>query len=260
MVRIVGLVFVFLSASLLAWADEDRHKNSFVSANGRYEAKLEEQKIWRLLETSTGKELYHFDNYYRDGISFSSMTLVISDDGRNVVAVNDYVENFGEQEFRKNPEVLFFFREGKLTKSYKLLQLANPKFLTVFVSHFNWVDYGEGAFGIKDGHLSISTLDLNNYLFDAESGDLISKKKDPLLSDSAVYIYGEVTGLGGTRHKIVIDCVIQGNAKNGDTIYFESKTRRWEGSGFDESLVIDGGQLRSFKGFHFNVCQDKKGL
>jgi hypothetical protein len=259
MVRIVGLVFVFLSTSLLVSADQPRYRNSFVSANGRYKAKLEERKVWRLLETSTEKELYRFDDYYRDGIWFSSMSLVIGDDGQSVVAVNDYAEDFGEQEVRKNPEVLFFFREGKLTKTYKLWQLANPKFLTVSVSHFMWAEYGEGAFGIKDGRLSVTTLDLNEYLFDPASGELIFKKTDQLLSDSAIYIFGEVTGLGGTRHKIVVDCVIRGKARQGDTIYFESKSRRWEGSGFNESLLIDRGQLVSSKGVHFNVCHDKTG-
>ncbi len=242
------IAFLFL-ASAVTRADEYRLRKLFTSANGRFETHLKDHK-WSLVEKPLGRELYRFSDYRDRAIWFHTMTLVVSDDGKDVVAVDDY----SGQDFRKNPEVLFFFREGKIVKTYRLLDLTNPNFLQVSVSHFRWMAYGVNDFGIKDSEFSMSTLDLYDYLFDSTTGALIAKQKAKLLSETAVYVYGEVSGLGGTRHKIVVDCVIHGNAREGDTIFFDSKNRRWEGSGFDESLIIDRGQLLSVKGFLFNVC------
>lgn len=249
MSRAVFLITLFLLTSWVARADQYRHRDLFSSANGRFEARLKDRE-WRLIDRSSGKELYRFSDYRDRAIWFHTMTLVVSDDGQNVVAIDDY----SAQDFRNNPEVLFFFREGKIGKTYKLLELANPKFLTVSASHFRWMAYGVGEFGMRNSQLSLSTLDSYDYLFDSTTGGLIAKQKAKLLSESAVYVYGQVTGLGGTRHKIVVECVIHGSAKEGETIFFDSKNRRWDGSGFNQSLIIDRGVLVSARGFLFNVC------
>ena len=242
------LITVLLLTSWAARADQPRSRYLFTSANGAYEARLKDRE-WRLIDKSSGKELYRFSDYRDRAIWFHTMTLVVSNDGNNVIAIDDY----STQDFRHNPEVLFFFHEGAITKTYKLMELTRPKFLTVSVSHFRWTNYRPGKLAIKDSQLFLSTLNLYNLVLNATTGELLKIEKDKSLTNSALFVYGQVTGLGGSRHKIVVDCVIHGNANERDTIFFDSKNC-WEGSGFNESLVIDSGQLVSVQGSLFNAC------
>ena len=202
-VCLVALLLLFTS---VVNADQYRSQSLFTSANGKFEARLKDG-TWRLFETAPKKELYQFQDYYEHGISFHTMTLVVSDDGKVIVAVDDY----SMQDFRNNPEVLFFFREGVITKRFKLRELADNRFLTVSVSHFRWViGSGSNKFRITDGQLSLSTLDLHDLTFDSATGELKSRKRD--LSDTAVFVFGKVAGLGGDRHKITVECTIAGSA------------------------------------------------
>lgn len=249
MLRIIGLVAILLLTSLLGWADEPRHQILFVSANGNYEAKLQEDRVWRIAEKSTGEEIYRIGDYYRDGIWFSSMTLVISDDGRSVVAVNDYAE----QDSQKNPDVLFFFKDGQKFKSYKLLDLVNPRFMQFSVSHFWWVDSVK-KFLISDSKIEFTTLDMNHFVFNIDDGLLISKSTDEIFAKGAIFVYGEVRSLTKNRYEIVVDCSVRGNTKTGDKISFESDKIGWEGRGFNEALILQDGHLVARKGLIFNNC------
>lgn len=254
MVRAIGLIVILLLSSLLAWADEPRYQNSFLSTNGKYEANLQKDRAWRLIEKATGKELYQFNDYYHDGIWFSSMTLVISDDGRNVVAVNDYAENYGQQDFRKNPEVLFFFRDGKQFKTYRLLDVADPRFMEFSVSHFDWL-FSANKLSIVDSKIEFTTFDMNHYIFNTENGALMSKGLDDIFSKGAIFVYGTVRSLGQNHHyEIIAECAIRGNVKKGSRIKFESDKIGWVEGGFDEALILQDGRLIASKGIIFNNC------
>ena len=171
------LAFLIGSLLLLASsvvADEPRYQNLFSSRNRLYEASRKDDGLWHILEKSTSKELYSFSDRFRDGVWFSSMTLVVGDDGKHLVIVNDYGENLGERAAINNPEALFFFIDGKLTRSYKLLELIDRKFILFSVSHFLWLT-SPNKLEIEGSKIEFSTFERNHFVFDIESGEQISK-------------------------------------------------------------------------------------
>jgi hypothetical protein len=179
------------------------------------------------------------------------MTVLVSDDGKSVIAIDDY----SEQSFDKNPEVLLFYNAGKKIKGYKLNELLdNIKFISVSVSHFQWIYGNQKTFSIKDSKINLTTFELNNYSFNTETGDILKKERDKTLSGEAIYVYGRVKGLGADSHEIEIDCVIYGTVPKGTKLSFDSKEYRWEGDGFNETLIIKNGKLIAKKGIIFNRC------
>lgn len=250
MFKVVFLIIAVMSLSTMALADNPRHRNTFTSPDGQYEAKLEKDRVWRLIEKSSGKELYRIKDYYRDGIWFSSMTLVIANGGSQIVAVNDY----GEQNFEMNPEVVFFFRDGKLFKTHKLFDLASPRFMSFSVSHFRWL-YAANKLTIVDSKISITTLDMNIFVFDTSDGTLVKKELDGIFSDGAIFVYGEVNSVDEDRYEIKVECNIRGNSKKGSRLIFTSEKIGWKASGFHEALIIQNGRLVERKGTIFNNCE-----
>ena len=248
MLRFSLLLFLFVVYCPSVFADQPRYRSSFSSANEKYEARLKDGE-WKLVELDSGKELYRFRNAYAERVRFSSMTLFITDDGRSVIAIDDY----SEQDFSKNPAILFFLRDGAEVKSYRLNDLMESRFVTVSVSHFRWTD-GHPPAKIVDSSVAVTGQDLIRRIFDVVTGEMISKEIDKELANGAVYVFGRVAGLGGDRHEIKVSCVLYGDAVEGSTVQFSSKSRRWEGNGFWESLVIRNGVLVQSTGNHFNIC------
>jgi hypothetical protein len=248
MFRLACLISLVLLVSLTVNADEPRHQSSFSSGNSKYEARLVDRQ-WKLIEKSTGREHYQFSDYYGRGIWFSSMTLVISDDGKSIVVLDDY----SEQDFEKNPEVLFFFRDGKKQKGYRLLDLSSPKYLQVSVSHFRWF-YSHNAISILNSQMDLTTLEMNRLVFSTDTGELLKKERDEALANGAVFVYGTVRALGRNQYEIIVDCTIYGTVKKGARINFESKKIGWVSGGHNEALIIQNGKLVAKKGIIFNTC------
>lgn len=227
-------------------ADEPRFNEVFTSTNDKFELRLNiEEGDWSLIEKSTRKELYRLKG------NISSMSVLVSDDGESVIAIDDY----SEQEPENNSDVLIFYRNGKQIKTHKLKEVIEDiKFVSQSVSHFRWLFKNQKEFSVADSKINLTTFEMNNLVFDIETGNLLKKEKDELLSDDAVYVFGKVKGLGGDKHEIEVECVIYGQAKQGEKILFNSKEFRWEGSGFDESIIIKNGTLVSKKRIVFNRC------
>jgi hypothetical protein len=227
-------------------ADEQRRISVFTSANDRYELRNTSGDEWSLREKPAKKELYRLKEK-----NLSSMTILIGDDGKSIVAIDD----FSEQDFEKNPEVLIFYQSGEKIKSYKLSELLdNPKFISVSVSHFHWLYRNENSFSLKDSKLELTTFELNRYIFDAESGGVLKKEKDEILSGDAVYVYGEVKNLSGDKYEIDVKCAIYGSVSKGAKLQFASKELGWKDGKFHETLIIKNGKLAARKGIIFNVC------
>jgi len=251
--RITFLISILIFVASSVAADEPRYRTQFASPNGKYEASLKDDRSWHLIEKSTGKELYSFPDYYRDGIWFSSMTLVIGDDGMHAVAVNDYGQNYGEQTYTRNPDVLFFFRGGKLLRTVKLFDIAVPKFMEFSVSHFRWL-YSADRLAIRDSKIEFTTFDLNHFIFSVETGEQIGKGVDGIFPQGAVFVSGAVRSLGKHRYEIAVQCVVRGAATKGARLIFESDKIGWVGGGFNETLVLQNGRLVARKGIIFNNC------
>jgi hypothetical protein len=70
-------------------------------------------------------------------------------------------------------EAVSFFANGQLIRSYKIKELVNLPFLLPHsVSHFEWVD-SEG-FDDRELKYSVTTKDGNRFLFDVQTGEIIS--------------------------------------------------------------------------------------
>lgn len=232
--------------SLIVRADEARFNKFFTSANDKFELKLNLKKEdWSLIEKSTDKELYKLTG------NIWSMTVLVSDDGKSVIAVDDY----SEQQPEDNSEVLSFYHNGNRIKVYKLNEVFDDiKFISQSVSHFRWLFRNQQNFSIIDSKINLTTFEMNNLVFDIETGSLLKKEKDQMLAGDAIYVFGKVKGLNGDRNEILVECSIYGKAQKGEKILFSSKEFGWEGSGFDESLIIKDGKLISKKGILFNRC------
>jgi hypothetical protein len=161
--------FSILCILLLAFkcfADEQRLRTLFRSNNGQYTIKLIKKK-WQLSDKQ-GKVLYSIpDN------SYTSMTILVSNNGRNLVIINDFVEGFQFQ----NRIGLRFFNSGIPSKTYMLTDLISDSCnISQSVWHSRW---SLEDFGLikSDSSFSLATYEFNEFEFNTKSGDIIKKAK-----------------------------------------------------------------------------------
>lgn len=162
-------IFVLVIFAVSVFADEARYQTHFESANGRFEADLLKEQ-WIVVEKATERELYRFPDLYGNGARFCLMTVLINDDGRSIVVVDDY----SDQDLTPDVEVLFFLHDGQVKKTYKLKELIDPRLTLQTVSHFRSFDTTK-KLTIQNSKVQLLTLDLFQYVFDVESGDLLEK-------------------------------------------------------------------------------------
>lgn len=186
---------VLLLTSAFAYADNPRWKDAFASANGKYELRyisgshvkkltvvqrpvaaetrtVEERYMeekWSLAEKKTGKVLYTIE-----GDAFSTQTLLVSDDGLFVVAVDDFSERIPVKEL----SVLAFYNMGKLRKFYTISDLLqNLGNVHFSISHFLLFRLFPRPTLLPDFKLAIETNEWVRYVFDVRTGDVLSKVK-----------------------------------------------------------------------------------
>ena len=163
-------LFLLLFMPLLVKADQPRYRESFTSANDKYVFRKTPNmpaNNWSVIEKATTKTLYEVVGW------FYSFTVLVSDDGKNLVVIDDYSESKPEE----NPEVLQFYLDGKQIKSYKLSDLLeNTKFISQSVSHFRWVRKPL-TFSINGSKFNLTTYEFFNYDFDINTGETLKKKK-----------------------------------------------------------------------------------
>lgn len=160
-------------------ADEQRLTTKFTSNNGKY-AIIYKNKKW-LVSDSKGSILYRITDE-----GFCSMTILVSDDGRSVVVLNDFME----QHFLRNSRVLWIYKEGKLMHSYQLTEIVKDTCNTASsIWHKEWClnDFG---FDEIQNLFSLSTYEFMEYSFDLESGDIISERRPDGFDDNTFILYG----------------------------------------------------------------------
>jgi hypothetical protein len=245
------LLFVFLLlAPLLVKADEPRYTFSFTSPNGKYELRVNPDErsraIWSLVEKDTKKILYEIDG------QFQSFTVLVSDDGKNVVAIDDYSERKPED----NPEILQFFLDGKKVKSYKFSELLeNTNIITHSVSHFYFL-LNANKLALSGTKLNLTTFELFNYEFDINTGEMLKKERDPRLSGGAVYAYGDIRGSMSGKHQMKIECLLYGEMPAGKIIKFESKDFIYDVRSMYDAVIIKDGKLVAHLGLSL-ACNNK---
>ena len=175
----IVLLILFLLFPILIRADEPRRVTSFTSSNGRYvlwTTPSPQDDVWTLIDITTKVKLYDVTGDFR------SMTVLIGDDGKNLVMIDDY----SESEPESNPEVLQFYLDGKKVKSYKLSDLIEDKQkIEQTVSHFMWLDkpFLIKKFTISDAKLSLKTIEQKSFTFDINTGEISEQKSDTELEE-----------------------------------------------------------------------------
>jgi hypothetical protein len=244
------LTIILILIPLTAYADQPRHQGIFTSANDKYELRLTEIFTkWSLIEKETNKEIYKLE------ANISSMTVLVSDDGKSVIAVDDY----SEQEREENPKILLFFRNGKEIKSYNLKDLiSDKKFVSYSASHFRWIIRSESSLKIEDSKIKLKTHEFYNYSFNIDTGELVQKERDELLTGDAIFAYGSVSGDGGKEHQFRIECIIYGKIPKNGIVKFESEKIRFDGGSFYQTLLIKNGKLIENYEIIMNNCFNVK--
>ncbi|MDL2141952.1 hypothetical protein QQY79_05430 [Flavobacterium tructae] len=225
------LTLLFLQKT---FADQPRTRYSFKSLNSRYELKpsdtlFSDNKIytdsiydsetktyyktsysypdryyWGLYDTQTKQKLYTIKN---DSLFIEFKTAVISNDGRNIVIVDDYSAGFGYKGF----EIMTFYEKDKLIKHLKLGDLIqNMCALSYSVSHMTWCSRD---FDFNDrNEIKIKTHEFYNYTFD-KNGELLNKQSHELIQPNDILAIGKIKRKSRNKYLVEIKFCIRGILK-----------------------------------------------
>jgi hypothetical protein len=247
------IILTLLLALLTANADEPKFRNSFRSPNGKYELRLDtgqtSRQSWSLIERSTGTVRYQVMG------EFGSRTVLLTDDGVNIVVVDD----FSERRPSAKLDVLMFYGDGVQIKNYSLGDLLkDTNNIESSVSHFRWLFHPE-TLPIRDSKVRLETFELINYEFDIRTGNLLRRETDPVLTQDSVYVYGAVKKLQGRRYEIDVCRQIYGVVPKSGRIEFEAdQDDAFHGNNVNYSIVIRNGKLVAKHEVIFNSCNFRR--
>jgi hypothetical protein len=228
MKKILLLLTIFLFIKFNCFADEQRLRTRFQSNNGKYSIQYK-NKRW-VVSNSEGSMLYKI----RDK-GYTSMTIFLSDNGQNVIVIDDFMEGH----LIKDRSVLWIFDNGELKNSYQLTKLLKDTCnVTQSIWHTTWCldDYG---FNKTQKVFSVSTNEFIDYSFDLNSGLIISSKRPENYDDSTLILYGEFRKNSSDQVTMKILRYISGDRQPEDKIIFKTD---YFGSGFwTEGVMIKNG-------------------
>jgi hypothetical protein len=247
------IILTLFLVPFTAKADEPRFRNSFTSPNGKYELRYTSGQLsrqsWSLIERPTGTVRYQVTG------EFGSRTILLTDDGVNLVVVDDFSER------RPGPalDVLMFYRDGIQIKKYSLGDLLkDPSNIESSVSHFRWFFHPE-TLPVRDSKLKLETFELINYEFDMRTGNVLKKETDQVLSKDSLYVYGAVRKLRDRRYEIDVCRWVYGVVPKSGRIEFEAdQDDAFRGNNINYSVVIRNGKLVAKQGVILNSCNFQK--
>lgn len=222
--RILLTLIVFLTVKSVL-ADTPRLRYSFKSANGYFELKpsdtiFSDNKVytdsiynpktkdyfissysypdryyWGLYDLRTNKKLYTIKN---DSLFIETKTARISENGENVIIVDDFSGGFGFP----NLEVVHFYKKEELVNTLSLGSLLdNMCSVSYSVSHMTW------CFGfnfLTENSFIIKTYEYFNYRFDL-NGTLIGKISDDRIKSNDDIISARIKRLEKGKYSFKID-------------------------------------------------------
>jgi hypothetical protein len=227
-----------------ARADEPRRSDSFRSASGAFELKLgPDRKAWSLLPKGNGKPRYTITAEHLE-----SQTVFVSDDGRSVIALNDWPELGPDatSEPWGSSYFLQFFRDGALLKAFRERDLVrNACALSYSVSHATWL-LRPSPKEFPASVLELTTQDLTTFRFDERSGAMLAREV-PAGLERAEFVYGELQKPKDGLRELKVVTVINGRAAPGDVIAFEvdesDPAARDLGPSRYAVVILEGGKL-----------------
>ena len=220
---LIGLVFMFD-----CFADEQRLQTKFESKNGEYSIKFQKNK-WMLADRK-GSVKYSLKDQ-----GFKSMTIFISDNGQNVVIIDDGMEGYeiGER------KALWIYNKGILSKSFKLTELLNDTCnISRSIWHTNWC-YGNFEFADNQNHFSLTTYELSEIEFDLTTGQINTYRKPSGFDSECLIVFGEFRKGKENYATMKILKYITGEKKENNIISF--KTTSYGAGLWRELLMIKNG-------------------
>ena len=228
MFRQIFILFIGLLLIFDCFADEHRLQTRFESKNGEYSIKYQKKK-W-VVTDKKGSAKYKFKDF-----GFTSMTILVSDNGQNIVVIDDFMESHKI----KDRNVLWLYKKGKLLKSYKLTELINDTCnVSKSVWHTDW-SYGNFEFTDIQNHFSLTTYELSEIVFDLTTGQIISNRKPTGFDSDCLIVFGEFRK--GKENYVTMKILkyIAGEKQENNKISFTTTTY---GSGlWRELLMIKNG-------------------
>jgi hypothetical protein len=169
---------------------------------------------WGLYDTETKQKLYTIKN---DSLFIETKTAIISNDGQNIVIIDDYTGGFGYKGF----EIITFYEKDKLIKRLHLGDLIqNMCSVSYSVSHMTWCSR-DFEFN-ESNEITIKTFEFYNYTFN-KNGELINKVSSELIEPSDNLAVGIIQRNSRNRYSIKIKFCIRGNLKADEIITIETK-------------------------------------
>jgi hypothetical protein len=208
LILFIGLVFIFD-----CFADEPRFESKFESSNGEYSIQLHKNK-W-VLTNRKG-----FIKYSIKDNGFTSMTIFVSDNGQNIVIMDDYMEgrNVGER------NALWIYKKGKLVKSYKLSDLLNDTCnISRSIGHLTW-SYEDYGFIDKESQFSFSTYELSEFIFDLSTGQIVKIIKPDGYDSDCLIVFGDFRKGNENYATMKILKYISGKTQENNKITFKTES------------------------------------
>jgi hypothetical protein len=224
------LTFLALLMVQSVFADQPRLRYSFKSSNGEFELKpsdtiFSDNKVytdsifnpktkkylissysypdryyWGLYDLKTNKLLYKIKN---DSLFIETKTARISENGQNIIIVDDYSGGYGFPNF----EVIHFYKKEKLVNTLTLGNLLdNMCSVSYSVSHMTWCfDFNF----LTDNSFKVKTYEYFNYRFDL-NGTLIKKTSDERIEPNDDIVSAKIKRIEKNKYSFKIKKSIRG--------------------------------------------------
>lgn len=228
MFRRIFILFIGFTFIFNCFADEPRFQTKFESKNGEYTINYH-NKIW-ILRDKAGSPKYKL----RD-LNFTSMTIFVSDNGKNIAIIDDFMEGHTIA----NRNALWFYRNGKLLRSYKLTELIiDTCNVGKSIWHTNW-SYDNFEFSENQNHITLTTYELSEIEFDLTIGQIISNKKPIGFDSDCLIVFGEFRKGDNDDTTMKILKYIAGPKQKDNKVVF--KTTKYGSGLWRELLMIKNG-------------------
>lgn len=238
------------------YADDFRYISEFKSSNGIFTLKLtnvENENIniknttasdnvnteekWGMYKLSDKNPLYEITG------PICERTAYISNDGRNVIVINDWPS----ERVNDSLELILIYANGDLIKTFTLSDIYECGYnITSSVSHFKWI-WNEVKVNFINNTLKFKTFEFVEYKVDISNGALLKRKLDKRINENSKYVYGKVFSETNGGYRIEVCHRVYGNIDTSGLAYFTSNFKFNDGW-FYSVLINDGKEVRIREG------------
>jgi len=180
------IIFSILSLGNIIADEPPLRITEVISQNNQYKLNLISTinqnnnyiEYWEMLNIETNEVMYNFICHQ---FSLSGLKIFISDDGKNIVLVDWFVDwrNMNRQDI-ENLTVIKFYFLGKEINRYRLSDVFNNINNGIrSVSHLQWTGYNHDRNSIimENNQIIIRTLELYEYRFNVNNGNLVNRRR-----------------------------------------------------------------------------------